>query len=293
MSRHFGGGTARQSDRPKVILFLCVLFLLLFTALAYLLLRPSGETTDTGTVVIEDAPPQLAMKEVLIPLRTVEAGQGLQQSMFRVEERLSSAVPERAVRNFEQIRGYFARTLIVPGVPLQMDYVTNVRPISAISSAIPAGFRAVTIRVDDTASVEGWALPGSKVDVVWASKVRGQPGITTIVQNAKVLSADRQVQANPGGGPVPSTVTLLVSAKDAQKIQLASTTGSLSLSLRGDAESGKAVSGGTITVSDLFGGSRSRGPVLSRNKGTVTVDGKKWIVNADGSLTPVGQPGGP
>ena len=105
-----------------------------------------------------------------------------------------------------------------------------------------------------TSSVEGWARAGAFVDVVWNSVINGKPAATVIIQNAKILSAERQIEANPqeGQAPVPSTVTLLVLADDATKIHLAETTGKLSLQLRGDdAEKGFGART-SLTIDDLL-----------------------------------------
>lgn len=68
------------------------------------------------------------------------------------------------------------------------------------------------------------------------SSITGRPSLTVIVQNALVLSADRQLSSNVDpAAPVPGNHNLVVSTfKDSSKIQLASSNGSISLSLRGD-----------------------------------------------------------
>jgi Flp pilus assembly protein CpaB len=101
-----------------------------------------------------------------------------------------------------------------------------------------------------------------------------------------VLSAERSLdeQVAPGAA-VPSTVTLLVTAQDASKIQLASTTGSLSLSLRGDEDTTGSSGGGTVTVDDLYGGNTRQGSRRSNREGTVSIGGKRFFVE-NGRLIP-------
>jgi len=226
-------------------------------------------------------------------VQKIESSTQLEPVLFRVEQRPDVGLSPRVVKSFEEIKGYYARSAINPNEPLISDLITKVRPTNAITGRIPEGFRAVTISVNATSSVEGWALPGAKVDVVWASRIRGQPGVTVIVQNAQILSAERQIDTNSkAGAPVPSTVTLLVTAEDASKIQLASTTGALSLSLRGDTDPGRGVSGSSITVEDLLGGPKNSGEPRSANAVTVRVrgaDGKmQELVLENGKLIPLG-----
>ena len=288
MSRHFGGvGPAGQTDRTKLILLLVLLFLLALSAfVVFYLLNSSGKSKQATAVAVpvEQEEIQIKMTKVLVPVKEIAAGSELIPNMFKVESRPTVGITGRAVKNFEAIKGYFAKSLIVPGQPLYMDYISAERPINTLTASIPEGFRAVTISVDQRSSVEGWARPGARVDVVWASRIRGQPGVTVIVENAKVLSAERDTKTeSEPGKPVPSTVTLLVSAKDAAKIQLAATTGSMSLSLRGDIDGvgGNAV--GSITVDDLLGSTQS--VEEGDYDGKVIIDGQEWYLKK-GELIP-------
>ncbi|MCB0334594.1 MAG: Flp pilus assembly protein CpaB [Bdellovibrionales bacterium] len=288
MARQFGGvHPNKQNDKAKVILAASLVFIVLFASLAYVLLSSQSEPPKAAAVVVDSGgESEIKMVDVLVPVSEIQPGAALEARMFRKESRPQVGVSNRVVRDFEEIKAHFARSLIVPNQPLHRDYITSVRPTNILTANIPEDFRAVTIRVDARTSVEGFVRPGANVDVVWASRIRGKPGITTIVQNAKVLSAERQTKvdnANPGV-PVPSTVTLLVTAEDAQKIQLASTTGKLSLSLRGDADAGKAAGSKTITLDDLIGG--IPGARKEENvEGTVTIGGERWLL-VDGKLKP-------
>lgn len=289
MSRHFGGRPVGGQDKTWLWIFCGFFTLAVVVLLAFVYLKSDDPGEVAPTTVVIQKEPEREMVEVLVPLRDIPPSTPLQPSLFKKERRLAISVDERAVKDFEAVIGAYSRTLLVAGTPLHADFITNVRPTTAISANIPVGYRAVAIRVNATSSVEGWARAGSKVDVHWTTTVRGAPSLVTIVQNAKVLSAERQVQANTQpGAAVPSTVTLLVSAQDAQKISLAeSTTGQLSLSLRGDSDAGKAEgSGGSITIDDLLG-TKPVGPRIPNTKGTVTMGGKKWMVGEDGSLLPL------
>ncbi|MCB0352422.1 MAG: Flp pilus assembly protein CpaB [Bdellovibrionales bacterium] len=289
--QQFGGiHPARSGDKTRALLAGGLVFFIAFSVLGYLVLSPSDKKPEEKpkAVVVENEA-QVKMVEVLVPVQEVQPGTALESRLFRKESRPQVGVSNRVVRDYEEIRGHYARSLIVPGQPLHRDYITSVRPTNVITANIPEGFRAVTIRVDARTSVEGFVRPGAKVDVVWASRIRGKPAITTIVHNAKVLSAERQTQqanaGQPAGAPIPSTVSLLVSAEDAQKIQLASTTGSLSLSLRGDTDSGKIGPQKPITLDDLSGTTTNNSRPMENVEGTVTIGGEKWLL-VNGKLVP-------
>lgn len=273
-----------QSVRFKVVIFFGVLLVLVFIAVIALLLsnRPTVATTKTVVVEKEAA---VKMMDVLVPVSDVPMGAPLEPSMFRKESRPQVGVDPRSVRDFEELKGHYARSLLVSGQPLHRDFITSVRPANALTANIPDGFRAVTIRVDARTSVEGFTQPGATVDVHWSSTLKGQPAVKVIVQNAKVLSAERQTDASAKpGAAVPSTVTLLVSARDAAKIQLASTTGSLSLSLRGDTDTGKGIPEDQVTINDLLGAGDA--PGAERKEGRIRI-GEVWFdVLPSGKMVP-------
>ena len=288
MSRHFGGRPVGHSDRVRLVLVLFSLGLLIVLGGATVWLLSRTPVVAPPSTVVVQPEPELQMVDVLVPLREVNAGEKLAPAMFKKESRHQTGLDARVVKDFEEIAGQYSRTLLIPGQPLHHDQLTNVRPNTAISASIPVGFRAVAIRTNATSSVEGWAMAGSKVDVHWQAEIAGKPGLTTIVQNAKVLSAERMVSSNtPQNAPVPSTVTLLVTAGDARKIALAQTTGSLVLSLRGDNDGGKSDNAdGSITVDDLLGRKRAGEPSMPMSKGTVVIGGEKWLVGLGGELIP-------
>ncbi len=264
MSRYFGGtNPVRQGDRARLLLVVAAgAGLLAFSLVAFLFLNSGPTTASTTNVTVVEKQMPVEMASVLVPVQKIDPGVLLEPTMFRRENRPRMGLSEKVVRDFEEIKGMYSRSLIASDQPLHRDYLTEIRPTNVITAHIPEGYRAVTINVNERSSVEGWARPGARVDVVWASKIRGQEAVTVIVQNARILSAQRQTDTSlsPVAGSnnkdvgVPSTVTLLVTAKDAAKIQLASTTGSLSLSLRGDNDAGKGTgNGGSITIDDLLG----------------------------------------
>ncbi len=296
MSRHFGGvGPGRQVERARMFVVLGILLVIVIAGASLILLSVgSSGTNTTASVVVQKEELTLQRISVLVPKQRIETGLLLEPFMFQEEQRAMVGLPpkERLVTSFDQIRGYYSRSPIIPGEPLLTDVITSVRPSNPVSAKIPEGYRAVTINVNSTSSVEGWATPGAKVDVVWASRIRGQAGVSVIVQNAEVLSAERMVDPNlKPGTPVPSTVTLLVTADDANKIMLATTTGALSLSLRGDQDTGKGVGGGSITVDSLLNGADTTSK--TRSKGiTVKVKGPDGKIQEmeliDGKLVPMG-----
>ncbi len=298
MRSQFGSSTSiDKAERARLLLVASLLFVVVLGCLGVVFLYTGSSKATVIKSEVEPEIPQVKMEEVLVPVKPIDSGTLLDPAMFRTESRPAAGLSSKSVRSFEQIRGSFARAFIAPDQPLHSDYVTSSRPTNALTIKIPDGYRAVTISVDARSSVEGWARPGAKVDVVWASQIRGQPAVTIIVNNAQVISAERQVESTTGsnakqGGPVPNTVTLLVTAQDAAKIQLAAITGTLTLSLRGDNDPGKADTSlaGSLTVNDLYPrGSTEDAPAITGPRIRMKNDRgeiEEFILN-DGKLKPV------
>ena len=251
----------RQTKKlpPRVYIpILFGLFSMVMALSAALFLRQgkaSAEAVITRNPVTAVMSLPISRIEVLVPKMEVITGSVLSADMFRAISLPESQVSRSAIRSFSEIDGFFAKTLLVADQPLTREFITPVQPVSDVISEIPEGFRAVSIRVDERTCVEGWARAGARVDVVWSSTINGKPTISVIVENAKILSAERQVKPQEGNAgepaPMPTTVTMLVQAEDANRIQLASVSGSMSLSLRGltDNKANKTV---PLTTDDLL-----------------------------------------
>lgn len=297
MVRHFGSTRAgRSNQKAKILIALSTLFLLLFAGLAGLLFQSEQSKATISEPPSQQAQLEVEMVRVLLPVRSIRAGDALDPGMFRRESRPKTAVAPTVLSEFGDIAGMYANENLAAGQPVLSSQVTSSRPSSLITADIPEGYRAIAIRVDVTSSVEGWARAGAFVDVVWNSTIRGKPAVVVIVQNAKILSAEREREDKDQpsqGGVVPSTVTLLVSAADAQKIQLAQSTGSLNLQLRGEASQGKVDAElAPLTVDDLMG-IRPAAEERQDVKGVVRLRGEDgswetWVYK-DGRLVPATQ----
>jgi len=289
MARHFGGvDSFRYGEKTKALVLAGVVALLFGSLVVILFLSSSKPPEPTTQTVVVERDADVKMISVLVPVKDIDAATPLEPALFRVESRPQVGVASNAIKSFEEIKGLYARSLIISGQPLLRDYITSVRPSSVITTQIPKGYRAVTIRVDARTSVEGFVRPGATVDVHWISTLRGKPAVAVIAQNAKVLSAERKTDTNQPGAEIPSTVTLLVSEEDARKIQLASSTGSLSLSLKGDSDTGPVNESQPLTIDELVrqGGQEKAPPPGSTCEGTIKIAGQTYCIQPGGKMVP-------
>ena len=245
--------TIKHSNVTRVITGLGATAAICLLGVILVLKSPAPSSTSSVTVERRVAP---EMAEVLVPRSSIEQGAQITEEQFKRVTLPRGSVPANSVQTFEEVKNMYARGMIVSGQPVSRDLVTQVRPTNKITTSIPNGFRAVSIRVDDKSSIEGWARAGSRVDVTWITTVNGKQTLVVVVENARVLSAERvpeNNQAEFANVAIPSTATLLVTEGDANKIRLASTVGSMSLLLRGDNDNSSVGRANTTTVDDLTG----------------------------------------
>lgn len=149
----------------------------------------------------------------------------------------SSPVPQ----GFTDIESVLNRGLIdgvVANEPLTEGKLAPLEAGGGLPPTITEGMRALSVKVNEVIGVAGYVVPGTRVDVlVTLSNRSGQSDSMTrvVVSDVEVLTAGTrmdQAKARDGQAIPASVVTLLVTPEDAEKIALASTEGSIMLTLR-------------------------------------------------------------
>jgi pilus assembly protein CpaB len=135
---------------------------------------------------------------------------------------------------------------------------------ASVAAEITEGMRAYTIKVTDVTGVGGQALPGDHVDVVLMRDMTPTAPTRSyvsdvILQNARLLGIDLNADLNSSKPSEPKNATLEVSVADAQKLAIASTLGTLSLTLRRTGQADAAPARTLYTRDFLTGGSGSGG----------------------------------
>jgi pilus assembly protein CpaB len=161
-----------------------------------------------------------------------------------VEERHIALVPWPAdspvAGGFTSIPDVVGRGLIsevVQNEPVTETKLAVREAGGGLPPSIPAGMRAMSVRVNDVIGVAGFAVPGTRVDVIVT--VRPQPQLESVsrvvVGNVQVLTAGTRFDPESArtGEPVRApVVTLLVTPQDAERIALAQNQGEIMLALR-------------------------------------------------------------
>ncbi len=127
-----------------------------------------------------------------------------------------------------------------------------------LAPTIPVGMRAVTVRVNDIASVAGFVLPGMKVDVLVTGHPPAAEGdiTTTVLQNMLMLSSGTTMQADARGQAIQApSVTILATPDQAELLTLAGNDGKIQLVLRNSSDQSTEKTSGRV-VAELYGNRR-------------------------------------
>lgn len=177
--------------------------------------------------------PEFDVVEVPVPERPVPAGTFVRDIKTRIEKFPRHQLPAGVVHNLRALSQKVTLVSLPGGLPVMSANIGDADEASnPILGHIPPGMRAMTVKVDATSAVEGWARSGSVVDVLLVEKTR----TTVIAEQVRVISAERSlspvdVGANTRSG-VPSTVTLLVTQEQCLAISTAVPLGKISFALR-------------------------------------------------------------
>jgi len=164
--------------------------------------------------------------------------------------------------NPQSLMGQVVRYPITAGQPLTRGSLVGPQDRGFLAAALGPGMRAITVPVNASTGVAGFVFPGDHVDLMLTQQVdgggEGPPlkAAETIVRNIRVLATDQRITDKDKDGKTEvktfSNVTFEVTPKIAEKIAVAQSLGTLSLSLRSIADNGseleRAVAAGDVKV---------------------------------------------
>jgi pilus assembly protein CpaB len=192
---------------------------------------------------------------VVMAADDIQVGTKLEAHDVRVVTLPQSAVPPGAFSGTSQVLGRGAILPVSKGEFILPSKLAALNAGSGLSSMIPQGMRAVSVRVNDVVSVAGFVQPGSHVDVLATGQGGGNDRqTTTVLENVLVLAVGKSLDRNPlADAQTAPVITLAVSPDDAQKLALVSQEGRIQLSLRNPMDTRKGGIGATRTSSLYLG----------------------------------------
>lgn len=147
--------------------------------------------------------------------------------------------PERDQQAQAEVYGAALRNALKQGQPISRSTIVKPGDRDFLQIVLSPGARAIAIPVTTGGASTGILYPGDWVDVILTQTFKNDPPLTrrsvgeTVVANLRVLAID-PLDAKPGaaGNGFGRTVTLEVTPEQAEKINVATELGKLSLTLR-------------------------------------------------------------
>src|SRR6266849_3425654 len=186
---------------------------------------------------LKSSPADLPGQSIVVAARNLDRGTVLQAADLHVSQlkgalKGSYSKPDQAV----------GLTLLDPvqeNEPLLQTRVASRESKAGSSVAgLPAGMRAVSIRVSESTGVVALLRAGNKVDVQAVSDHNNLVQLRTILQNVEVLAVSPQTELGPGGRITVPVVTVLTGPQDADVLALADSGARVRLVLRNPLDEG-------------------------------------------------------
>jgi pilus assembly protein CpaB len=249
-------------DRKKLVLLLGALIVAIGTALAARSMFAGASTPQANAAPAVPQGPKVLVAKRALPLGTIITADAVGYQLWP-KELVQDAYFVDGEADMSKLLGTVVRNPITAGEPITQGALVAPGDRGFLAAALGPGMRAVTVPVSEKTAVGGFVFPGDHVDLMLTQSVSGEGqslnATETILQNLRVLATDQKTEtttSEDGKTVVKAfrTVTLEATPKIAEKIAVAQTIGTLSLSLRSLADSqsdlDRAIAEGGVKVPD-------------------------------------------
>lgn len=281
-------------DRKKLLLMLAALVVATLTALA------ARNLFSAGAVPQAEAASQLAQgPKVLVARRGLPIGTILTANSVSFQpwpqDLLRDAYLLDSGTDLAKLLGTVVRFPVPAGQPVTRGALVQPGDRGFLAAALGPGMRAVTIAVSAKTSVGGFVFPGDHVDLMLTQTIGGGGSASqslsateTFLANLRVLATDQSTDSEASGGKTVvrafDTVTLEVTPRMAEKIEVAGTIGTLSLALRSIADNAedldRAVASGVVKLPENASGAEEA-RLLARAMAMPAERGGSYVTGAD------------
>lgn len=212
-------------------------------------------------------PPPPARARILVAARPLSAGTLLKEEDFASREIAPGEVPPDSFapggESAAELRGALLRRFLDPGVPVLRADVLRPRDRGFLAAVLRPGLRAISVGVDVVTGTAGLIWPGDQVDLVLTQELAANDAPLgrrvigeTILADVRVIAVDQQFlqgagAAEAGTGRVARTVTLEVTAEQAERVAVASRLGRIALTVRAIGDGVAMPSGASLFGADV------------------------------------------
>jgi len=234
----------------------------------------------------------VAEPEVTVPVvvasQDMTFGTRLTSDHVRVVEFPTTALPRNYYSDVDSVLNQSTRIFLMEGEPILPPKLSSVG--GGLSLRIPEEMRAISLSVNEITGVNGFILPGDRVDVlVTVDNAKGSNvAVTkTILQNVEVLASGAKTEQRRNTQITVQTITLLVDPKGAESLALGLHQGEVQLALRNpvDHEVVAMRSTDTKDVLDLTTKTTTTYRRTSPTKTTTTTKPDSYTIIRDGTIS--------
>jgi pilus assembly protein CpaB len=186
-----------------------------------------------------DTGKKLRTRSVVVATVELPVGARIRSQDIRIVAVPEELAPLNCFANMEGVKDRVVTNLIMKDEPVVPTRLASPGSAPGLAPMIPAGYRAVSVRVNDVIGVAGFIQPGMRVDVLASGRVpNSEDSVTrTVLQNVVVLSAGQVLQPEPKGQVINAqVVTLQVRPEEAEILTLTSGEGRIQLVLRNSSD---------------------------------------------------------
>jgi pilus assembly protein CpaB len=225
-----------------------------FGTVAWIATRAPAEAHTAAAAAAAAQAPKLA---VLVAAHDLLAGSLLKPEDIKAEQiaaaDMRTGVQQDTKDNRDALIGAMLRRPLAKGESLRTTDVMTTHEHGFLAAVIKPGMRAISVGVDAVSGTAGLIWPGDRVDVILLQSIEDKElplgrrvAAETVLSNARVVAIDKQLVqgAVPGAADasVARTVTLEVTAEQAERVSVAGRIGHLSLTVRAaDANAGQLI----------------------------------------------------
>ena len=200
--------------------------------------------------------------DIVVAREKLDYGEHIGPADLRLVKWPAGALPTGSFSKVEDVAGPGVDRVVLRPMeanePVLASKVSGNGGKSSLSSTIDADKRAMTIHVNDATGVAGFVQPGDHVDVLlthsdapMGANTPMSAKIEVLLQDVLVRAIDQETAIRKDAAAAVKAVTVEVSPRDAQKLTLAASIGTLSLTLR-NTRSKQEVAPNSLSVKDLL-----------------------------------------
>ena len=220
--------------------------------------------------------PEAVRLQVIVANADIVAGQFVRADTHLAladwpKENITDAMLTNENSKVADFDGAVARRAFAKGEPMLKNQMVRSTEGGFMAAVLDGGKRAVSIAVDSTSGNAGFIFPGDRVDLILTHSVSRQSvqsrASETFIEDVRVLAVDQRLDNPENKAVLAKTVTLEVTPKQAEEINLAKDLGKISLSLRSLASNKKPAVVTPAAAGDITAGEPESLDDILRNNG--------------------------